>query len=399
MSVELRNARKGESPVLVVLLILILLTMIALLVVMLTARSPQGGGPPADRAGNTGSQSSRSKSPKESPAAPEPPKPVGDPNRVRDVLQEGKTYETIVKTGLEAAVIDAAWGVRTTVNLVYATESRVRRTVERNDGKRVVLVCDVLESRSVKLVSDAEVRFDLGQPGFVILGFLDLAFAGGQGTAVAAAVGPIAEAVLTAASRALVNEATAKAKAAVDSLEGKKFRVTYVDGEGVVELEPIGCTLTEDEELYLKGLAVLSDCYILPDTQSRPGSYWDVNAQALMDYLPPSWRGRPRGVVTIERDQDYVRGGKQYAALQIRGGTFQVDASDQSRRRLASVTPRGRLEYNISDGYVESAQLNAQASMEEVSTDHLLFETRFETNPRIEIQYTCKMLGAADAQR
>lgn len=396
MRARLGNPRKGESPVLVVLLILILLTMIALLVVMLTARSPQGGGPVAEQAGNAGSQSLRSKSRKESPAAPQPPKPVGDPNRIRDVLQEGKTYETILKTGLEAAVIDAAWGVRRTINLVYATESRVRRTVERNDGKKVVLLCHVVESRSVKLLAEAEVRLDLGQPGFLILGFLDLAITGGQVTGVATAVGPVAEAVLTAASRARVNEATAKAKAAVDSLEGKKFRVTYVDGEGVVDLEPVGCTLTEDEQDYLEGLAVLGDCYILPDTESRPGSYWDVDARALMDYLPPSWRGRPRGVVTIERDQDYERGGKQYAALQIRAGSFQVDASDQSMRRLGTVTPRGKLEYNISDGYVESAQLNAQASMEEVSTDHLLFETRFETNPRIEIQYTCKLLGAAE---
>lgn len=365
--------RRGASQVVTVLLALILAALVALLVVALMGRRQPPNGDNAK-------------------AEPPPPKPVGDPQRIRDVLQEGKTYESTLKVDLEAQVIDKDWGVRQTVNLGYRAEARVRRTVERNDGKAVVLLCHIVESRIAKLESDVEVRLDLGEPGVLVLGVLDQWLTGGTGTAVVVKVRPIAEAVLTLASKAALRGATAKAKAAADSLEGKKFRVMYRDGEGVVNLEPVGCTLNDEERAYLEGLAVLSDCYVLPDLGSKPGQYWDVEARALADLLPPTWRGRPSGVVIIKRTEDYKKGDKDYAALEITGGTFRVDASDGSRRRLGEVTPRGRLDYNISDGYVDHAKLSGTASLEDVTTDHLLFEARFQANPRMEIQYTCKRL-------
>jgi hypothetical protein len=73
-------------------------------------------------------------------------------------------------------------------------------------------------------------------------------------------------------------------------------------------------------------------------------------------------------------------------------GTFRVNASDNSRRRLGDVTPRGKLSYNIDDGYVQSATLTATGRLEDVSTDHLLFETRFQSSPKLEIRYLCTIL-------
>jgi hypothetical protein len=306
------------------------------------------------------------------------------------VLQVGKTYETVLKTGIDVKAVDKDWGIQQTINMTYVAESRVRRHVERNDGKTVVVLLHFVESRAVKVLSDADVRFDLGAPGVLVLGFLDELLTGGQLTPVIVAAVPVAEHILTELSRKALKKALSKASA--DSLEGKRVRVTYEDGKGVVHLEPVGCTLTEDERDYLKWLALLSDCYLLPDIKSKPGQYWDVEARQLMLMLPPKWRGRPSGTVTIERGQDIQKDGKTYAVLQIRSGTFQVDATDRSRRRLGVATPRGRLEYNITDGYIESAHLKIEGRLEEVSTDHLLFEARFEGAPRIEVQYTCRLL-------
>lgn len=366
--------RRGTSQVVTAFLVLTIVALLGVIVMLLIGREslvPRDGG----QAG-----------------APPRPAPVGDPQRIREVLQEGKTYESTLKVGFQAPVIDAAWGVRKTVNLVYEAESRVRRTVERNDGQTVVLLCHVVESRAVKLLTDADVTFDLGQPGTLLLGALDYWLTGGQLSAAAVAAAPVAEAILTAASRADLERHTAKAKAMFDSLAGKRFRITYTDGQGLVSLEPVGCTLTEEERDYLEGMSVLGDCYLLPDVNSRPGQYWDVEARELVEFLPPTWRGRPSGVVTIERGQDFKKGDKDYATLKIRTGTFQVNASDRSRRRLADVTPRGELYYNITDGYIDRAELRARASVEDVSTDHLLFESRFQTAPELEIQYTCQRL-------
>jgi hypothetical protein len=256
----------------------------------------------------------------------------------------------------------------------------------------VVVLLHFVESRAVKVLSNADVSFDLGAPGVLVLGFLDGLLTGGQLTSIIVPVVPVAQHILTKLSQKALERAVSKAKASTDSLEGKRVRVTYEDGKGVVHLEPVGCTLTDDERDYLKGLALLSDCYLLPNIKSKPGQYWDVEAGQLMPMLPPNWRGRPSGTVTIERGQDIQKDGKTYAVLQIRSGTFQVDATDRSRRRLGVATPRGRLEYNITDGYIESAHLKIEGRLEEVSTDHLLFEARFEGAPRIEVQYTCRLL-------
>lgn len=389
-----KSPRRGANHVITVLLVLILAALVAIMFISLLEARPSRNGPTGSNGVEPGNGKSASPTPeKVNERRPGPaPKPVGDPQRIRDVLQEGKTYESTLKVGLEAQVIDKDWGLRETVNLVYVAESRVRRTVERNDGTTVVLLCHIVESRVTKVLTDAEVCLDLGEPGFLVLGVLDQWLTGGVGTAVAVEVGAIAETVLTQASKAALRGATGKAVAAADSLEGKRFRVTYTDGQGMVDLSPVECTLSEEERDHLEGLAVLSDCYLLPDLKSKPGQYWDVEAGALADLLPPTWRGRPSGVVTIKRAEDRKQGDKDYAVLEITGGTFRVNASDGSRRRLGEVTPRGRLDYNISDGYVDRAELKAQASLEEVSADHVLFEARFQVNPRMEIQYACQRL-------
>jgi hypothetical protein len=69
-----------------------------------------------------------------------------------------------------------------------------------------------------------------------------------------------------------------------------------------------------------------------------------------------------------------------------------VNATDQTRTRLATLTPQGELKYNITKGHIESATLTAEASITEASRDHLLFEARFETQPKFQSTYSCRML-------
>jgi hypothetical protein len=189
----------------------------------------------------------------EAPAAkapappPPPPKRIGNPERIREVLQVGKTYESTLKVGLQASVLDADWGVRKTVTLNYVVENRTRRKVERNDGQTIVVLYYVVESRVVKLLSEVDISFDLGQPGIRLLAALDGWLTAGQGTAVAIAVAPLAEMILNEAGQAAVEQTVSKAVGMIDSLEGKKVRITYVDGEGVKSVEPVACSLDEAE--------------------------------------------------------------------------------------------------------------------------------------------------------
>ncbi len=381
-------------PVVVALLALILLALLGIQGMLIWGRSGSGGGEQAAghrQAGSPGSPATPSVSPK--PEPPPPPKPVGNPERVRNVLQPGKTYETTMKMGMAATVIDKDWGIRKTCHLNYVFESRVRRTVKHNDGKTVQVEYYVVECRAVKLLSQAQVRFDLGPLGVSVLRLLDQWFLKGAGERVIEAPLNVLSPILDAIAQQELARRGARVKAMVDSLEKKKCLITYVDGEGVTEIRPIDCELTEEERLYLEGLSILADCYFLPDLQSRPGTYWDVDAHALMDFLPPSWRGRPRGKVTRTREEDYKVGEAQYALLKIRSGSLEIDATDATRHRLGSLTPRGELHYNITAGFVEKGELTAKGHIEDVSRDHLLFEARFESTPHVEIEYYCQILG------
>jgi hypothetical protein len=399
--VRQRERRCGAGDlVLKGLLAAILLALLVLIGVVLTARWPAGGesgaappdkgkdaqeGPPAagKPAVREGEKTSR-------PAeAPKPPPTVGDPKRLREVLQEGKTYEVVSTADLEAPVRDKDWGLQKTVHLAYRAELRLRRQIEKNDGQRIVELRSVEDSRMVKATSTLRLSFVVTEPGVFLLGALDAWLTGGQITTIAASALPVLEWF----GQQALNNANTKIKASVDSLKGKKVRIVYEDGKGVTSVEPVGCFLTEDERDFFFASAVVGDAFLLPNKESKPGDVWEAPGEAFSDLVPSSWRGTPRGRIQIRRGQDFEEKGQKYAWLECYAGTLEIDASDASRTRLASLTPRGQLKYNISAGHVESAELNAQGNMLEASRDHLLFEARFETQPKVHMTYRCLIVN------
>ena len=53
--------------------------------------------------------------------------------------------------------------------------------------------------------------------------------------------------------------------------------------------------------------------------------------------------------------------------------------------------PRGTLRYCITDGLVTRANLTGRFGIEEVLTDHILFETSFRSRPTLKIDYSCSI--------
>ena len=90
------------------------------------------------------------------------------------MLQVGKTYRVVVKARLKARVEDKAWGARKIVNLAYAAEMAADRTIESNDGRKVVERRHYVTARNVKVLCDLEdITIDLGPPGVLMLGGLE----------------------------------------------------------------------------------------------------------------------------------------------------------------------------------------------------------------------------------
>jgi hypothetical protein len=357
--------------------VIVLLTgiFVALVVLILVLYTQKGGRAPA---------------PPPVGSSPAPPKPVGDAARIREMLKVGSTYRVVVKAKLMAKAEDKSWGTRRVVNLAYVAEMEADRTIEANDGHTVVERRHFGAMRNAKFLCDLEdFSIELGPSGQLVLGFLDQ-YTPGTGAVVVAAKS-LAEAILARVAQKEIQSESAKAIAGVNGLSGKTVRITYVDGLGVQGLEPIGGPLSAAEQDFLKRVAVLSDCYILPDRASRPGDRWAVNGAQLASFLDPTLEGFPDGEVWVRRDEDLREGGKLYALLRAEDGSVEVNASDDSTRRIGRFTPRGTLKYSITDGFVEEARLVGRISFEKVSRNHILFETSFKTHPTLEVTYSCTM--------
>lgn len=371
----------------------ILVTLLILVVILVTRRGGDGSRPappgpsptrpaPVDAVGQTSQRT-------ELPAPHKSPKPIDDPERIKETLREGKTYSVVLKAGLDARVEDKAWGVKQVVNLAYAAEMHVDRTVETNDGKRVVELRHFLTSRNVKLLYDVEgVTIELGAPGVLLLGVLDSLRPGA--TEVVALAKPIAESILGYGAQAAGQSAATKAVAHVDTLSGKRVRITYVDGFGVKAIEPVGCTLTRDEFDFVAGTAVLSDCYVW-DLKKAVGERWKVDGAQLSGLLDPSLRGAAEGEIGFIREADGQENGRRFAVLRVEDGDLTVNSSDASTRRIGNLTPRGAMRYSLADRVVEHARLVGRFQIDEVSTNHVLFETRFKSRPTLAVEYACSV--------
>jgi hypothetical protein len=350
-----------------VLLTGILVALVVLVVVLLTQR----GGPVPG------------------PGAPTNPRPIDDPNRIKETLREGKTYSALLKAGFDARVEDKAWWRKEVINLAYLAEMQVDRTIEENDGKRVVELRHFVASRNVKLLCDVEsATIDLGAPGVLLLGAL-ASFKPEAGAVVVAAK-PVADAFLRYGAQEVAQRETSKAVARVDTLSGKRVRITYVDGVGVESVDPVDCTLSAEERDFLVRTAVLSDCYIW-DLKRAPGERWRVDGSQLSGLIDPSLRGSTAGEIDFVRDADGEEDGRRYAVLRVAGGTLMVNSSDASTRRIGSFAPGGTLRYSLADKIVERATLAGRFTVEKVSTDHILFETSFRSRPTLKVEYSCSL--------
>lgn len=318
-------------------------------------------------------------------------KPLNDPQRAQEVLKAGRTYRAILKAGLDARVEDKDWGVTELTTLAYAAEFVINRKIESNDGAKIVELRNFEACRCTKILTKADVRIDIGPPGQIVLGVIDTYVAPGT-VAVINAVKPLAENILSEASKQAMEQHTTVAKAMVDSLSGKSARITYVDGSeaGVTSIEPVGCTLSDSERDFLYSTAVLSDAHIM-QLNMKPGDKWIIDGGQFSGFFDPTMRGMPVGDIEVAREPDVREKDVPFAVLRITRGILELDTSDQSMSRIGRFVPTGELRYNLADNCVSTAALTGEMSIEQLSKDHLLFESRMRTEPRLSLNYSCTL--------
>lgn len=196
----------------------------------------------------------------------------------------------------------------------------------------------------------------------------------------------VSRSILQADAEAVAAGAAGKAMMAVDPLEGKAVRITYVDGSGVEAIEPVGCRLTSADCRYLFQTAVLADGYFLPDPAASHGST-RVDGRQLVGFLDPTLRPIPRGAATITPGRDPPRGDRSRVSLSVESCHLALGQAEDVIRLRGSFAPTGTLQYNLRSGLVEAADLEGPLQLHLRAEDHLL--ARVELKTTLSICYRC----------
>ena len=276
---------------------------------------------------------------------------------------------------------------------VYGGNAVVLRTVESNDGTTVVERRTFERVATAKILTTVEsLRFELGGFGDLAATLVDSVMPGTSDTITT--VAPVAQYLLGQGYQQKLNENNARVKAQVDSLSGKTVRITYRDGEGVIDLEPIDCTLSDDEVGFLYATSVFSDCHIMPDEMDI-GDEWTVSGRELAMMLDPSWRALPSGDLDAVRLADKnAPGDETYAVVEV-SGSLDLDDSSDTTERIGTFTlarDGGEMEVSQTEGHVVRGVLRGTGTIRVQSKDHILFVARFRSQPDLIFEYRCELL-------
>lgn len=335
---------------------------------------------------------------------------------VKMALQRDQVYDSLLKWNVVGKVEDKNWGLRKLINMVYISEAAVVQTVEENDGSTIVVVYDFKSIKSFKALYELEsIKLDFmeGSPekirtaSMILAPLFDMIVPGSgmkiqlSGAVLSFKAKPVLENLTLQGYKLVFDPAKAndqvKIFGQVNSLEGKKVRITHRKG-AVAKIVPIGCKLTASERNFCMNLGVLANYHLMPETDKKVGGTWNVKASHFANLLEPTLRGVPGGLVEVELKERNRKDGVEQATLEIVKGTIELDSSDPKMSRLGKCTPKGTLIYDVKERYVTRAGLTADISLERTSRKHLLFETRFKSNPSVVIDYQCSKNSVQDKE-
>jgi hypothetical protein len=344
------------------------------------------------------------------PGLPPPPPPVKDEVRVREELAQGATYQVNTRMAFSMRGTDTDWAIATaTITVNYWADAEILRKIERNDGKTIVEERTFKKIKSGKLETNlVDVRIELGTTGDFLLGgvlFLQpeaLPFVAGvknfvQGPALRKVLGATGLAQ-TVIDHVMSGDEGVKVITKVSEMEGKVVRLTYRnDRDGEILIEPVRGGLTNEQRRYLASSVLLADSLIFPDVEVRRGENWQVNAMYFIGLIDPSLMTRPEGTLTLQRgsEEKAVPGVKgRCVPIVVVDGEMSFRESNSTSDRVGNFRPTsGEMFYSPEDHIIVEGHMKGRGKLNIRAEHHLLFETRSEREPDLDIHYTCRKLS------
>jgi hypothetical protein len=271
--------------------------------------------------------------------------------------------------------------------MAYVYEVEGTRTIESNDGHRVVELRHFKQVRMAKLLTaSGSLELALGRPGQSLLGPLD-EFSGLPGTRpIPAAL--LAEAVLAPGSQNVGD--TAEAFVHIDRLSGVTVRLNYVDGVGVDSLTPIGCSLRLPDVEYLFRTPVLADCYIALAQATDSRRRRRVPASQFASFSDPSLRCAWTGNVLIDRMP--LPGAQTTDPLlcwRISCDEGEMYRAGTESCRVGVPMQDGVIVCDVLSGHLAQVELSGSVNILVVPQGWFLFDEVFANIPTFETSYKC----------
>jgi hypothetical protein len=311
--------------------------------------------------------------------------------------QEGTFYRTTVTSTVQGPVEDQDWGVETKVLLVHEGEIDFIREIKMvsEDHAEVVVGLEILTARDleVRLALD-DLRLDL-PPAVGILGkgLRRLLLPGPEGLAVDLATERAAEWLKSDANREKVlsrlntaiefvtgkgiGDYLLEAKLQpLEAYEGLTADYTYEAGTGLVDFQT-KAVLSKEQEERVKNFSVYSEAYLLPDPDPKGPEEWPVDVKTIAHLLAPTGNLEVSGTLTLRRGE--TSGGQ--TKLSIVRGKVVFSGKGKENQVLGTWAARGFLHYDLGTHTITEGNLTGSLSLERRSTDHILFEEEFKTEP------------------
>jgi hypothetical protein len=312
-------------------------------------------------------------------------------------FEEGMFYRTIVTSTVQGQVEDRDWGLGKKITLIHEGETDFVREVKSvtQDHTEVVVGLEILTARDLEVtLALDDVNLHL-PPAVGILGrgARKILLPGPEGIAIDIATDRAAEwlrsdvnrqkilsrinfAVKGMTGRGLEEHLLEAKLQPLESYEGLTAEYTYEAGEGLVDFQT-KATLSKEKEDRVKNFSVYSEAYLLPDTDPNGPDEWDVDVKTIAHLLAPSNDLDVSGTLTLKRDSTYG----DETRLKIVKGKVVFSGSTDKNQVLGTWAARGSLYYNLKTHSIVEGKLTGEVSLERKSTDHVLFEKNFKTEP------------------
>lgn len=334
---------------------------------------------------------------------------VNRPTVLQNVRRQGKTYISSAAGNLNGQAVKKDWGFAAVATFNYTWGMESTSYIEKNDGLTIVEVRSFDKVVEDVMVSDVGVGMDIpdevGTFLDVMVSFMNPSAAGWVSALNKRSISvpdwalnmlrkvnclppDIDPQVLLGRMKMFTQE---KGKYL---LEGKKVRITFKDGQGIIRIEPMdGTALTQREMDVIKRSNFVMDHYLMPEREVAVGESWTVPGNVFGGMVDPRLSGKLTGEVKVSRKADFPLENGDYACrLGLEGGEVGFVST------VGNMSQTGRL-HNISGSslipnhlnVVTEAEMTGYADYDEVSTDHLLFEARMTVTPKFRVRYTCKV--------